>query len=100
MTCILASVSCPAWPGSQAANSLLECGACYPVHPSVDDVAVEIQEEIREMVLFALQPSSVWELQRSTAGFPTLASIAMLGTDPLFSSLERGKMEQFLADVC
>ena len=33
--------SCPAWPGSQAANSLLECGACYPVHPYRHSMAAE-----------------------------------------------------------
>ena len=50
------------------------------------------------MVLFALQPSTVWEVQWSAAGFPTLASIAMLHRDPLFASLDRVKMEQLWVD--
>ena len=42
-------------------------------------MAMDIQEGIREMVLFALQPSTVWEFQWSAAVFPTLASITIIG---------------------
>ena len=41
---------------------------------AADDVALEVQEGIWEMVLFALQPSTVWEVRWRAAGFPTLAS--------------------------
>ena len=50
------------------------------------------------MVLFALQPSTVWEIRWSAAGFPTLASIEMLRQDPLFTNLGTDLMEQLLAD--
>ena len=45
---------------------------------AADDVALEVQEGSREMVLFAQQPSTVREVLWRAAGFPTLASIEML----------------------
>jgi hypothetical protein len=65
---------------------------------AADDVALEVQEGIREMVLFALQPSTVWEIRWSAAGFPTLAGVEMLRRDPLFTNLGTDLMEQLLAD--
>ena len=50
------------------------------------------------MVLFALQPSTVWEVLWRAAGFPTLASIEMWRRDQLFTNLGVDLMEQLLAD--
>jgi hypothetical protein len=51
---------------------------------------MDIQEGIREMVLFALQPSTVWEFQWSAAVFPMLASITIIG---IFFFCESGSRE-------
>ena len=42
---------------------------------AADEVAAELQDAVREMVLLALEPGTVGKLSWSTAGFPTLASL-------------------------
>ena len=38
---------------------------------AADEVAAELQDAVREMVLLALEPGTVGKLSWSTAGFPT-----------------------------
>ena len=40
-----------------------------------DDVADDLRDGIRDMVCFGLGPGTVWKLQWSTAGFPTIMDI-------------------------
>lgn len=50
------------------------------------------------MVAFGLEPGTVWKLQWSTAGFPTIKDIAILAEDPLFARLESGLRRCLLDD--
>ena len=65
---------------------------------AADDVAADLQNGVREMVLFALEPGTVGRLSWSTAGFPTLASLDGLAEDQLFASLETRVQQQLLDD--
>ena len=48
--------------------------------------------------MYVLQPSTVWELCWSSAGFPTIMDVQVLAADPLFASLEAGQRERLLDD--
>ena len=57
--------------------------ASYEHDPeAVDEVAAELCDAIRDMVAYVLQPSTVWELRWSLAGFPTIMDIQVLAADP------------------
>lgn len=55
---------------------------------AVDAVATDLQQAVRDMVMFAVQPETIGSLKWSAAGFPTLVSLEGLATDRLFTALE------------
>jgi hypothetical protein len=53
--------------------------AVYAHDPdAADEVAAELCDELWDMVAFVLQPSTVWELRWSAAGFPTIMDVQVL----------------------
>ena len=54
---------------------------------AADEVQVELCDALWDMVAYVLQPATVWELQWSTTGFPTIMDVGVLAGDPLFTSL-------------
>ena len=73
--------------------------ATYEHDPeAADEVAAELCDAIRDMVAYVLQPSTVWELCWSSAGFPTIMDVQVLAADPLLSSLAAGQRERLLDD--
>jgi hypothetical protein len=73
--------------------------AVYEHDPDAgDEVAAELCDALRDMVAFVLQPTTVWELRWSAAGFPTIMDVQVLATDPLFLSLPEDLRERLLAD--
>ncbi len=65
---------------------------------AADEVASELREGVREMVTFQLEPETVWKLQWSTAGYPTLAEISLLSEDALFSLMGNSQRRGLLED--
>jgi hypothetical protein len=63
-----------------------------------DTVAADLQAGMREMVLYALEPGTADGVSWSTAVFPTLASLAGLDEDSLFSQLPAGRRQARLED--
>ncbi len=63
-----------------------------------DDVAEDLRDGICDMVAFGLEPGTVWKLQWSIAGFPTIMDIAILAKDPLCARLEPGLLLCLLDD--
>lgn len=73
--------------------------AVYTHDPeAAEEVAVELCEALRDMVAFVLQPATVWELQWSVAGFPTIMDLGVLARDPMFTALPEGLRHQLLDD--
>ena len=73
--------------------------AVYTHDPeAAEEVAVELCEALRDMVAFVLQPATVWELQWSVAGFPTIMDLGVLSRDPMFTALPEGLRHQLLDD--
>jgi hypothetical protein len=65
---------------------------------AADAVAEDLQAGIREMVLYALDPEIANRVSWSTANFPTLASLASLAGDDLFSRLPIERQRELLED--
>ncbi len=65
---------------------------------AADAVAEDLQAGIREMVLYALDPEIANRVSWSTANFPTLASLASLAGDDLFSRLPIDRQRELLED--
>ena len=55
---------------------------------AVEEVAAELQDGIRAMVMGVLDPATCERLTWSTAGFPTLADMGPLFNDPMFQVLD------------
>ena len=73
--------------------------ATYEHDPeAADEVAAELCNAIRDMVAYVLQPSTVWELCWSSAGFPAIMDVQVLAAEPLFASLAAGQRERLLDD--
>jgi hypothetical protein len=63
-----------------------------------DTVAANLLAGMREMVFYALEPGTADRVSWSTAVFPTLASLAGLDEDSLFSRLPAGRRQALLED--
>ena len=65
---------------------------------AADEVADELREGIRDMVVYELDPETVWKLKWSAAGFPTIMEADILAGDPLFLGLDGELQRVLLAD--
>ena len=65
---------------------------------AVEEVAAELQDGIRAMVMSLLDPATSERLTWSTAGFPTLADLGPLLSDPMFQVLDTEQRRQLLHD--
>jgi hypothetical protein len=55
---------------------------------AAEEVAAELRDGIWDMVVYELEPSTVWSLRWSTAGYPTKMDKKVLAGDALFLGLE------------
>ena len=54
---------------------------------STTEVAGEVREGIRQMVLVNLEPATAWALRWTAAGFPAIDNVEVLRGDPMFQRL-------------
>ena len=65
---------------------------------AADEVAEELRDGIRDMVVCELDPETAWRLRWSTAGFPTIMEADILADDSLFLVLDEELRRALLAD--
>ncbi len=63
-----------------------------------DEVADELRDGIRDMVVCELDLETAWKLRWSAAGFPTIMEADILAGDSLFLSLDGELLRALLAD--
>jgi hypothetical protein len=65
---------------------------------AADEVADELRDGIRNMVVCELDPETVWKLRWSAAGFPTIMEADILAGDSLFLGLDGEQQRALLSD--
>jgi hypothetical protein len=84
-----------------AAGEVTEGVAAKYVHgeEAAAEVSDDVREGIREMVCVNLLPSTVWALEFTQHGFPTIGNVQLLRAEAQFWSLGEEKMRHLLSDT-
>ena len=63
------------------------------------EVATDLFNGIKEMVLTNLKPSTVWALEFTQHAFPTISNVGILAAEAQFSRLGEARMHHVLDDI-